>query len=84
MNREKVRHEAIERFTAEWHNDNSAIVEAFEDGAEYMQETMIAQIRNLFRDLEITVNVETRFGVHTATTKLGEGHIGQICDILSR
>lgn len=38
MNREKVRHEAIERFTAEWHNGNSAIVEAFEDGAEWMLE----------------------------------------------
>lgn len=38
MNREKVRHEAIERFTAEWHNGNSAIVEAFEEGAEWMLE----------------------------------------------
>lgn len=84
MNREKVRHEAIERFTAEWHNGNSAIVEAFEEGAEWMQETMIAQIRNLFRDLEITVNAETRFGVHTETIKLSESDIEQICEILSR
>ena len=58
--------------------------DAFEEGAEWMQETMIFRIKNLLRDLEITVNAESRFGVHTVTTKLEEALVEQICDILSR
>lgn len=57
---------------------------SFKEGAEWADKTMLESIRNVFRDLEITVNAETRFGVHTETIKLSESHIEQICEILSR
>ncbi len=57
---------------------------SFKEAVEWADRTMIESIRNVFRDLEITVNVETRFGVHTETIVLNEGLIEQICEILSR